>query len=312
MYPKDMSRQAAVALVILTSCFTLVIYLEACLLFYDGIYFWAATKLLLFCLFFTLASIEQPKWSSFLVWIGLGPFKMYDLDRKKRVRALYVPSSPKKMTSFKRNERARPFPRDVNAPLLLSPAIYRPERLVRFDSELGSHSKSKESRLLRVEIDELFDKDGDIARTVHQHVLFYIGPQLVSNIARYNSVVAKYDLVWVGSGLRSKGPSSQLFWITSIIAVLTFVFYYIILITAHNRAIAFESRNRIAMDVELEDDKISVSGSLPAVAPARGFISLAVGGPLEKALESKEPLSNRLIHSQEVKEAKYGPNPINW
>jgi len=236
---------------------------------------------------------------------------MYDLERKKRVRALYVPSSPKKRTSLKRNERVRPLLREANAPILQSPAIYRSERLVRFDSELGSQSKSKESRLVRVEIHELFDNDGDIARTVHQHVLFYIGPQLVSNIARYNSMVAKYDLVWVGSALRWQGPSSWLFWITSIIAILTFVFYYIILITAHNRAIAFESRNRIAMEVELEDDKISVSEGLPAVTPAHGFISFAVGGPVEEALESKEPLSNRLIHVHEIKEAKYDLYPIN-
>jgi len=298
------------ALVILTSCFTPTIYLDTCLLFYDGIYFWAVTKLLLFCLFFRLVGIEQSKWSNILVYIGLGPFKMWHLDRKKRVRTLYVPS-PRKRTSFTRNERMRPFLRDANAPLLLSPAIYRPERLVRFDSELGSHSKSKESQLVRVEIDELFDKDGDIARAVHQHVLFYIGPQLVSNIARYNSMVAKYDLVWVGSVLRRQGPSTWSFWITSIIAILTIVLYYIILITAHNRAIAFESRNLIAMEVELEDNKISASWGLPAVAPGRGSISLAVGGLMEKALESKEPLSNKLIYVQEINEAKYDPYPIN-
>jgi len=311
MFPKDMSRQAAVALVILTSGFTLTVYLDISLLFYDGIYFWAVTKLLLFCLFFSLVSTDESKWPGSLVHIGLGPFKMYNLERKKRVKTLYVPSSPKKRTSFKRSERTSAFHLDANAPLLLSPAIYRSERLVTFDSALGAHLVSQESQLVRLEIDELFDKDGDIARTVHQHVLFYVGPQLVSNIARYNSMVAKHDHVWVGSSLRSQGLSSYLFWITSIIAILTFPFYYIILITAQKRTIAFENRNRIAMEVELEDDKISVSAGLPAVAPARGSISLARGGPLESAPETKEPLSNWCFHVHEIKEAGHDPYSIN-
>jgi len=300
MYARDLSRRCATTFVILTSCFTVAVYAETILLFYDGTYFWGGIKLLLFCLYFArlFGTNRSSGFTGMLAYLGLGPIIMYGIEEKKRRKTLYVYSSPQRRKPH-RKESASPFQLDARTPLLPkdSPngnARYRLNRIVTFDSSLGANPESENSpreTVVRMKANELFDKDGEIAKAIHQYVLFYIGPQIVGNIARYNSLVAKHDVLWTGFDLRLSGASSYLFWVTSFIGILTFPYYYCTLVLARKRAQAFERLNRIAMEV-VEDERTNfdrISNSvLPAVEPAREGIALNVGKRLDKSNEVKE------------------------
>jgi len=304
MYARDLSRRYAIIFVILTSCYTVAIYAETLLLFYDGVYFWAVIKLVLCCFFFIQLFITNPQTAcpGILADVGLGPLTEFCVDKKKRRKVLYVNSSPQKRKPYRKGS-ASPFQLDARTPLLpsASPNVprYRSNRMVTFDAKLGSNSGSESpptETMVPLKVKELFDKDGDIARAIHWYVLFYIGPQLVGNIARYNALVAKYDMVWVGFGLKSSGVSPSLFWVTSFVGIITFPFYYWMLVLSQKRAQAFERLNRIAMEVEvnIDEEKESlerISDSvLPAVGPTRA-ITLEM---LDGKQEVKEPTSQSL------------------
>jgi len=306
MYARDLSRRCAITFVILTSCFTVAVYVETILLFYDGTYFWGGIKLALFCLYFARLFVTDPGsgFTGMLADLGLGPLTMYGIDQKKRRKTLYVYSSPQRRKPH-RKESASPFQLDARTPLLPRDSLkgsarYRQNRMVTFDSSLGANPESKNSpreTVVRMKVNELFDKDSEIAKAIHQYVLFYIGPQIVGNIARYNSLVAKHDALWVGFDLKLSGVSPYLFWVTSFIGILTFPYYYCTLVLAQKRAQAFERLNRIAMEVVKDErtnfDRITDS-VLPTVEPAREGITLNVGKRLDGNNEVKEPTSHSL------------------
>lgn len=249
-------------------------------LFYEGVYFWASTKLLC-CVFFAIAVKEKHRYPGILEDLGLGPLKMYDLDRKKRITPHFNPF-PRRSLSINRSGSGSTFHRDASQPLLLSPAIYNSDHWVVLDSKPYSSNESVTTKEL-IKCNELFDKNGDVARAIHLYVLFYIGPQMVLNMARYSSLVAKHEVVWVGSGLRSSGLSAYFFWVTSFIAILSYPFYYWILVMSQRGPETLKNLRLNAMKVEVkenDDTKASDSAELPSTEPVH-LVSVIKGDMIE-------------------------------
>jgi len=289
MSARVMSYGLTLFFVVLTSCYTLAMYLEMSFLFYEGVYFWASAKLLC-CLFFACAIKEKYTYPSILEEIGLGPLKMYRVGRKRRTTATYVNPAPKSQ-SVSRSGSVSTFHGDVSQPLLRSAAIYNPYHLMALDSAVNSSEESAISELRSIEV---FDKDGDIAKSIYLYVLLYIGPHMVLNIARYSSLVAKHEVFWVGSGLKSEGLSASFFWVTSFIAILSWPFYYSIVVMLQKRTGTSENWRLDMMEVEMKknvDTRVSDLAKLRSAEPAQKLISV-VEGEIMGLEDYKEPLKD--------------------
>jgi len=306
---KAMSHGLTLLFVVLTSCYTLAMYLEMSFLFYEGVYFWASTKLLC-CLFFACAIKVKHRWPNILQEMGLGPLKLYRVDRKRRTAATYVNPAPKSQ-SVNRSGSASTFHGDVSQPLLLSASTYNSDHLMGLDSAVNSSDDSAISELRSIEV---FDKDGDIARAIHLYVLFYIGPHMVLNISRYSSLVAKHEVFWVGSSLKSEGHSASFFWVTSFIAILSYPFYYTILVMSQKRTGTSENWRFDMMEVKMKknvDNRVYDLAKLRAAKPAQKLIPVAEG-EIMRLDDYKKPIKDCHLYDHGNERAISRDPPSNF
>jgi len=93
-----------------------------------------------------------------------------------------------------------------------------------FQSSDGLSDSSEEDRSRRRPF--RFDRKGKMLLSVKLYTKFYVVPQMITNIARYQSLVASIDnALWHGWDL-GEGLSGYFFWISSAICVVLFLGFY--------------------------------------------------------------------------------------
>lgn len=96
-----------------------------------------------------------------------------------------------------------------------------------FRSNDGLSDSSEEDRSRRRLVLRAFDRKGTIMRSAKLYTMFYVVPQMTTNIARYQALVALSDAsLWHGWDLGEDGKSGFFFWISSALCVMLFLGFY--------------------------------------------------------------------------------------